>query len=1033
MDTRPTDRASDVPADEQARLEALVGRVLGDKFRLRACIGIGGSGAVFRADQIALGRTVAVKILSSALASDPRLVRRFQDEALAASRLNHPNTVSVIDYGQSPDGLLYLVMEYVKGPTLTQLVGSSHPLPLDRVIDIIAQIVAGIEEAHLAGVIHADLKSDNVIVDQRRPDWDVVKVVDFGIARLVTQPRDGEDRSICGTPEYMAPETITGAPPSFASDLYSVGIIFYELLTGETPFVGGTTVEILTRQLRHAPVPPSTRRPGEIPANIEEVCLRALAKHPGDRFSDTAGFRSALQQIKDARRMHRSSNAATCESCSAQIPARFRFCPECGQPRTPGFLTVREPTAVNTPPPPPKPTIEMELTGRSRALDGLVRHMTTTIAPAVLHLSGPAGSGRSQLLRAAYERVADSQLTIFQSSPDPTGLATPLYPIRAAVAAVLALPPVCTLDELHRAAHELGLQDRDLPGLAELFGHPGSLSDLEPMVRRREMIASTVRALQAGARDRPVVVVFENVDDYDHPSQELIRRLGERSDDCVALRLIVTSRPELAAQWRASSERFALEPLDGDALTGVATDLVKSGVPNPPRAHTLAAVTRGMLGHVEHLVRYLHEGGSLGEGLATLADLIAARISLLPQAALAMAQTLAVFGIEVDRDLLARAAELGPRAFEASLSVLTARQLVYDEHGVIAFATPLLRDIVYDATPADVRRRLHNTAATLLAQVSSDPAVLGHHHDLGGAADQAAEQLMRAGDRAAHYLDDEGACALYQRALRSARSVLYAGDEEHDTQRYTLLSVKLADALCASGQLGLARGVLDETRPWAAGMPRLEALLARAAAHLSIGDDDLPTATEQVRKAIGHAIASGDGTLIADLYLDLAAILTRGGDADGARRELEEGVDLVTLGEGMSASGGPPEMWRMLSRLAQLATGAGDHARAVTIAEHALAHAQRVGSRLGSARIQVMLAGECDKLGLTERATFYRETAIDELRALGDRRSTAELILSVVSPTRTLLRITPPRVHEARALAAEVGWTEGANLTLADS
>src|SRR5688572_25010699 len=123
MDARPPEQ------DEAARLEALVGRVLGEKFRLRACIGIGGSGAVFRADQIALGRTVAVKILSSALAGDPRLVRRFQDEALAASRLNHPNTVSVIDYGQSPDGLLYIAMEYVKGPTLTQLVANEHPLP----------------------------------------------------------------------------------------------------------------------------------------------------------------------------------------------------------------------------------------------------------------------------------------------------------------------------------------------------------------------------------------------------------------------------------------------------------------------------------------------------------------------------------------------------------------------------------------------------------------------------------------------------------------------------------------------------------------------------------------------------------------------------------------------------------------------------------------------------------------------------------------------------------------------------------------
>jgi len=289
---------------------------------------------------------------------------------------------------------------------------------------------------------------------------------------------------------------------------------------------------------------------------------------------------------------------------------------------------------------------------------------------------------------------------------------------------------------------------------------------------------------------------------------------------------------------------------------------------------------------------------------------------------------------------------------------------------------------------------------------------------------------MRAGDRALNYLDDDGACALYQRALRAARSVLYAGDEDHDVQRYTLLSVRLAGALCTSGQLGLARGVLEEARPWTSGIPRLEAMIARTAGQLALGDDDLNGATGAIRKAIGHAIASGDGGLISELYLDLAAVLTRAGDADSARRELEEGVDLVTAGEGMTARGGPAELWRMLVRLAQLASGAGDHPRALAIAEQALVHARRVASRLGSARIQVMLAAECDRVGETEKATSYRQAAIEELRQLGDRRSTAELILSVVAPTRTLLRITPPALHEARALAREVGWTEGANANL---
>jgi len=1027
----------EVAPEEQARLESLVGRVLGDKFRLRACIGIGGSGAVFRADQMALGRTVAVKILSSALASDPRLVRRFQDEALAASRLNHANTVSVIDYGQTPDGLLYLVMEYVKGPTLTQLLVDHHPLPIDRVLDIVSQLLAGIEEAHHAGVVHADLKSDNIILDQRRPDWDVVKVVDFGIARLVNVPRDGEERSICGTPEYMAPEIITGAPSSFGSDLYAVGVILYELLISETPFVGGGTVDILTRQLRSQPVPPSQRRVGEIPADVDAVVMRALAKHPSERFEHANAFRAAIQKMREARKANRSANLALCESCGSHIPARFRFCPECGQPRQAVFtdsgimpvLAIAEAAAapaVTAPPPPLELTLP--LVGRDRELELVVRHLTTTTAPSLMHLLGAPGSGRSQLLREAYHRVA-GRSTIYQAGPDPSGLAAPLYPIRAIAAAVLALPPVCTLDILARAAMELGLHGRDLPGLAELFGHPGSLADLEPLVRRREMIASTVRALHAATQVAPIAtplsIVFENVDDFDHPSQELIRRLGERAEECRQLRIIVTSRPELAAQWKGGTE-LTLEPLDGDALGEVAAHLARSGLGDPPGATALFELTAGMPGHLEHLVYYLHEGGTVADVGTTVPDLVAARVSLLPQNALELAQIAAVFGTEVERDLLIRASELPPRGFEATLSVLSQRQLVFDDGAVVGFATTMIRDIVYDTTPADVRRALHGIALDLLSQVTNEPALLGHHADLAGAAELASEHLMRAGDRAAHFLDDEGSSTLYQRALRAARGVLYTSDEEQHVQRYTELSVKLADALCASGQLGLARGVLDEARPWTSGLARLEALIGRTQAHLHQGDDDVAGATAALRKAIGHAIASGDGTLISDLYLDLATMLTRAGDAEAARRELEEGIDLVTLGEGMSALGGPPELWRMLVRLAQLASGAGDHARALVVGEHALQHAHRVASRLGSARIQVMLSTECDRLGDSDKAERYRQAAITELRELGDRRSTAELLLAVVSPGRTLLRITPPAVAEARTLAQEVGWTDGA-------
>src|SRR6185503_954274 len=327
--------------DQVQKSLKLVGRVLGDKFKLTACIGIGGSGAVYKADQIALGRTVAVKILNEELCSDPRMITRFRGEAMSASRLNHPNCVSIIDYGQSQDGLLYLAMEYVKGPTLTQLLVNENPLPVDRVVDITMQSLAGIEEAHLAGVIHADLKADNIILDQRRAGLDVVKIVDFGIARLVTGARDTEDRSISGTPEYMAPEVISGAPPSFASDVYAVGIILYELLAYKTPFFAGSTTEILTNHLKASLPMLQPRREG-VPKELDQIIARSLAKHPTDRFSSANEMRDALLAIR--ARMRPLPVTDKCVSCGASCAPTFKFCPECGAPRVRVSKTFEIPT-----------------------------------------------------------------------------------------------------------------------------------------------------------------------------------------------------------------------------------------------------------------------------------------------------------------------------------------------------------------------------------------------------------------------------------------------------------------------------------------------------------------------------------------------------------------------------------------------------------------------------------------------------------------------------------------------------------------
>ena len=995
----------------------LVGRVLGDKFKLTACIGIGGSGAVYRADQIALGRTVAVKILNEDLSADARMIKRFRDEAMSASRLNHPNCVSIIDYGQSPDGLLYLAMEYVKGPTLTQLLVTQNPLAIDRVIDIVMQALAGIEEAHLAGVVHADLKADNIIVDQRRAGIDLVKIVDFGIARLVTGARD-EDRSISGTPEYMAPEVISGAPPSFASDIYAVGIILYELLAYKTPFFAGSTTEILANHLK-AMIPSLLSRRDQVPKELDGIVSRALAKHPSDRFASAADMRIALAGL--ATRTKRATTRDICAECGTTCAPSFKFCPECGTPRHRIAKTFEAPL--------PAAVVEaqgrilpMPFTGRTDELTQLLEHMRREPGNDIgLLVMGYEGSGRSALLRHAYGSLASDTRTIFQIGPDPSGLAAPFYPIRSLLAAVLQLPPVSSDVELRDAVLQIGLNERDLPGIAQLFGHPTTLLELEPPVRRREMVWSTLRALERAAAVGPVTIVCEDIDRFDHPSLEILRRATEVVDLALPP-IVMTAHTSFGSQWPASVPRLEVAALDASDLTAMVSRLEKIGLKGLPPVQQLFETTRAYPGHVEHVIRYLLEGGRAEDTNISLPDLIAARLSMLKQSTRDVLQAAAVLGIEPQLDLLR--SMLASDALEAALADAERAGLFsHDPSGELTFTSRLVRDIVYDATPADVRRRLHATAAAAVETLSPDIALLGHHHDLAGHAKDAIMLLRRAGDQAAEQLDDVGAGQFYYRALVAVRQAVQIGDDDGTAEgQFVMLSVRLADVLRTRGETALARGVLAEARDWS-GSPMLVALIDRSSSAIALSEGDIEGAIASLRRGVGRAISTGDMNLVCELYLDLSTALLRAGDPEVALRELVECIDLATLGEGFTAIDGPESFWRILRAQAQMVDNAGDSYRALRLAEAALFHAQRVGSRLGAARVQHLLAQLCDKAGLGTKADRYRQSAINELRNLGDRRATAELLLTD-TPTRSAIVVTS-RLDDAIQLTKEIGWSEG--------
>jgi eukaryotic-like serine/threonine-protein kinase len=287
--------------------------ILGQPCVLGVLLGTGGMGRVYAAEHPAQ-IPVAVKLLEEALRGDPVMVARMAEEASAARRVSHPNVVRVLDSGTTSDGVPFVAMRRVGGVPLGVVVERDGPLALGRIRSILGQVLGGTAAIHRAGLVHGDLKSANVLVEAG-PTGDRITIIDFGLAGPAAAAAPRADRRVSGTPDYMAPEVIRGEPVTVASDLYAVGVILYELLTGTTPFGGGSPTMIFDRHLDESVVPPSLRCPDRtIPGALEAVVLCALEKQPGDRFGDAGRFAAALD---------RAVPLAVCER--ALPPCRIAF------------------------------------------------------------------------------------------------------------------------------------------------------------------------------------------------------------------------------------------------------------------------------------------------------------------------------------------------------------------------------------------------------------------------------------------------------------------------------------------------------------------------------------------------------------------------------------------------------------------------------------------------------------------------------------------------------------------------------------
>jgi eukaryotic-like serine/threonine-protein kinase len=283
--------------------DTLINTLFDGRYRIVRKLGSGGMANVYLAEDQELGRRVAIKILNDRHAGDDQFVERFRREAKNAAALSHPNIVSIYDRGEA-EGTYYIAMEYLEGRSLKELIVARGPAPTAIAIDYARQILAALRFAHRNGIVHRDIKPHNIVVDAEGR----VKVTDFGIARAGTSQMT-EVGSIIGTAQYLSPEQAKGAPVDQTSDLYSLGVVLYELLTGEVPFAGDTPVEIAMKHISAKPEPPSTLNP-DIPGDLDLVVTRALAKTPAERYQSADEMDRDLERVARGAAVSRETEEA---------------------------------------------------------------------------------------------------------------------------------------------------------------------------------------------------------------------------------------------------------------------------------------------------------------------------------------------------------------------------------------------------------------------------------------------------------------------------------------------------------------------------------------------------------------------------------------------------------------------------------------------------------------------------------------------------------------------------------------------------
>ncbi len=862
---------------------------------MQELIGVGGMGRVYRGVQNALGRTVAVKVIHPHLLGDEQTVARFYNEARAASRLNHPSSVGIIDFGRTEDGILYLVMEHLAGKDLATVIAEEGPLPFSRIVSILRRVLSALGEAHALGVIHRDLKPENILILRSRRGDDQVKVVDFGLATITgTQSTSITTPGlVCGTPDYMSPEQGRGDPLDARADLYSLGVMLFELLTDRLPYTDDTPTKVVLRHI-HDPIPdPREIAPyRDIPAALAEITRKLLSKDAADRYQSADELEEALRVATSPE--VKAPTTAKCPSCGATNPSTVRFCGDCGARLTGVFTALSKPPRVTSQPPlrtstaPPIPRGPM--VGRHAELEKFAELRQSAHERAVwLRLVGEPGVGKTRLLSELASRAEAAADFVVLATVHPSWAPVPYHPIRALLTKLYDIDP-SRLSELTTNAL---LDPLVRAGISEVLD-PKGLTGVPGSSRAGAVGAALAQGVRLAARKSGSGLVLLGVDDLhgaDGLSQAALTELLD-TDGLTSLLLVTstTAARETNVQ-HPSLVNMSLRGLDEDEsrhfLAGTAPDR-----PRPiDRESTTSPGTRLFLPLYLEQVKALGASSAHDEALPPrLADAVMARVERLELPARRLLQTITVLG---ERASLEAVKEIAPGNDLAPFDALVRLGLAKLSNGDAVVAHPFIRELVEASIPAEARKELHAQALASSASEDAPLEVRAEHAFRAGEPMSALLLLERMGDAALLRGDPSAAMLAFRRGLDLARrEVMISGDDSLDRAVVTF-SRKLGESMEALGDYPGADGVLREALelvgPASKERGRMSLQLGRVAAKRDRARD----AARLLGQAIETAARVSDRRTEAEAHLELGGLRRKESDLAATVNAYRRACDLL--------------------------------------------------------------------------------------------------------------------------------------------